>query len=618
MFTFSVPTTALFGAGKLDELHTQINTPMGAVHGQKALVVISSGKSARAGGYLDRLENELRQAGAAYVVFDKVSANPTKPVVEEGGRFAQENGCDFIVALGGGSVIDAAKAIGLMAANGGDLWDYVMFGSGKKQWPQKPGLPIVAIPTTAGTGSETDGGAVITNPETNEKTGVFGPGTTPVLAVVDPELMKSVPAKFKAYQGFDALFHSTEGYISASRNEFSKMVAAEAIRNVARNLALSIREPENMEAMSAVALGSYLSGIQMAVGSCTSAHPLEHALSAYHEKLPHGAGLIMISKAYYSHFVEQHACDDRFIEMAKLMGMEDADKPEDFITALVKLQEDCGVADLKMSDYGIDPSEFPKMVQNARDMYGNGCVVAHRVHAPDTFVQRFPAEYDLGILHQKQQQLIFPVFQLYVPAVHGDAAGVRVDGQPTKCHFMPGAQRFGQPLILCQMCLDARDKHAGRKRLFDVVVRTQPQAADLVNVLAPGGYHQDGDIERLAQAAAHGKTVKPGQHQVEQDQVELPVQPTREAAFPVRRNLDRKPVNFQIVALNGGDGFIVFNNQDALHGLPSFGNVMMMDSPPPGAFSARIVPPICETALAAMASPSPLPPDGFLRAGSLR
>ena len=78
----------------------------------------------------------------------------------------------------------------------------------------------------------------------------------------------------------------------------------------------------------------------------------------------------MISKAYYSHFVERHVCDDRFIEMAKLMGMEDASKPEDFITALVKLQEDCGVADLKMSDYGIAPSEFPKMVQNARDTLG--------------------------------------------------------------------------------------------------------------------------------------------------------------------------------------------------------------------------------------------------------
>lgn len=371
MFTFSMPTTALFGAGKLNELHTQINSPMGVVHGKKALIVISNGKSTRTNGYLDRLEGELDQAGVQYVIFDKVAANPTKPVVEEGGCFARDNGCDFIVALGGGSVMDAAKAIGLMAANGGDLWDYVMFGSGKKQMFQNPSLPIVAITTTAGTGSETDGAGVITNPETNEKTGVFGPGAYPVLAIVDPELMVSVPAKFKAYQGFDALFHSTEGYISAARNEFSKMVAAEAIRNVARNLAASIREPENMEAMSAVALGSYLSGIQMAVGSCTSAHPLEHALSAYHEELPHGAGLIMISKAYYSHFVEKHACDERFIEMAKLMGMEHAEKPEDFITALVRLQEDCNVADLKMSDYGIDPDEFLKMVQNARDTLGS-------------------------------------------------------------------------------------------------------------------------------------------------------------------------------------------------------------------------------------------------------
>ncbi len=100
------------------------------------------------------------------------------------------------------------------------------------------------------------------------------------------------------------------------------MVAAEAIKNVGRNLVTSIREPENIEAMSCVAFGSYLSGIQMTVGTCTSAHPLEHALSAYHENLLHGAGLI--TKAYCSFFIDKHVCDDRFVEMAKLMGMEDA------------------------------------------------------------------------------------------------------------------------------------------------------------------------------------------------------------------------------------------------------------------------------------------------------
>lgn len=370
-FNFAVTTNAQFGAGKLNDLHTMLNVPGALVQGKKALVVISNGKSIRANGYLDCLERELKQANAEYVIFDRISANPTKPVVEEGGRFAKENDCDFIVALGGGSVIDASKAIGIMAANeSDDLWDYVMFGTGKKNWPPMPSLPIVAIPTTAGTGSETDGGAVITNPATQEKTGVFGTGTMPVLAVIDPELMTSVPAGFKAYQGFDALFHSTEGFISNKRNEMSRMVAAEAIRNVSGNLAEAIREPDNVEAMSKVAFGSYLSGIQMCVGSCTSAHPLEHALSAYHEVLPHGAGLIMISKAFYRFFIEKGLYKDRFIEMAQLMGMQEADKPEDFITALVKLQEDCGVADLKMSDYGITPDEFPKMAQNAKDTLG--------------------------------------------------------------------------------------------------------------------------------------------------------------------------------------------------------------------------------------------------------
>lgn len=369
-FTFDVSTKALFGAGQLNQLHSEINTPMGAVQGKKALLVISNGNSTRSNGYLARVENELKQAEVDYVIFDKVPANPTKPIVEEGGSFARENGCDFIVALGGGSVIDASKAIGLMAANGGDLWDYVQFGTGKKQWPMKPCLPIIAITTTAGTGSETDGGAVITNPLTEEKTGVFGIGTFPVVAIVDAELMTSVPAKFKAYQGFDALFHSTEGFISNKRNEMSKMVASEAIRNVSGNLAQAITDPESLEAMEKVAFGSYLSGLQMCVGSCTSAHPLEHALSAYHPDLPHGAGLILIAKAFYSFFINKHICNECFIEMAQLMGMTNADKPEDFITALVKLQEDCGVADLKMSDYGITPDEFPKMARNAKDTLG--------------------------------------------------------------------------------------------------------------------------------------------------------------------------------------------------------------------------------------------------------
>ncbi len=367
-FNFSVTTNAVFGNGKISKLHSFINTPNAPVAGKKALVVISNGKSMRANGYLDKVLHELNLANSEYVVFDEVNSNPTKREAEVGGRVAARNNCDFIVALGGGSVIDAAKAIGIMAANeSDDLWEYVMFGTGKKRQPENASLPIIAIPTTAGTGSETDGGAVITNTDTNEKTGVFGKGTMPKLAIIDPELMMSVPPKFKAYQGFDALFHSTEGFISNKRNEMSKMVASEAIRNVSANLAKAVNDPQDNDAMSKVAFGSYLSGIQMTVGSCTSAHPLEHALSAMHPALPHGAGLIMISKAFYETFIEKHVCDDRFIEMARLMGIENASEPADFITALESLKAACGVSDLKMSDYGITPDEFAGMVQNARD-----------------------------------------------------------------------------------------------------------------------------------------------------------------------------------------------------------------------------------------------------------
>ena len=288
----------------------------------------------------------------------------------EGAAFVKAQGADFIVALGGGSVIDSAKAIAVMAANPGDLWDYIASGTGKGQPIKNKPLPIVAISTTAGTGSEADAGCVITNPETNEKVGLKTPDLFPVLCIEDPELMKSVPAHYTAYQGFDALSHSLEGYISKFANLMSDMYAITAIENVGRYLARAVKDGNDIEARTHVAFGNILSGTVMCVGTTSSQHSLEHALSAYHPNLPHGAGLIMLSRAYFGNVIAHHACDERFIRMAKAMGMENADKPEDFLTVLQKLLKDCGVADLKMSDYGITPDEFPKMADNAMGPMG--------------------------------------------------------------------------------------------------------------------------------------------------------------------------------------------------------------------------------------------------------
>lgn len=382
-----IPTHILFGAGQLNNLHTQ------TMPGKKALIIISNGKSTRANGYLARTEEQLHQVGVETEVFDGVAPNPTVANSEAGAEAAREFGADFLVALGGGSVMDCSKAIALLATNNGELWDYVPIGTGKGQPISNKPLPIIAITTTAGTGSETDGCGVITKEATNEKAFIMHPALFPYLAVVDAELMLSVPPLFTAFQGFDALFHSVEGFIAASANLASDMNAREAIRNIAEYLPRAVKDGSDLEARTRIAFANTLSGAVMTLTLLTSEHGLEHALSAYHPNLPHGAGLIMISKAYFSYFVNRHACDDRFVELARLLGMPEANNPEDFITALVRLQEACGVADLKMSDYGIMSDEFEKFMRNTREVMGI-MFTADRVQMSDEdIVQIFAESY---------------------------------------------------------------------------------------------------------------------------------------------------------------------------------------------------------------------------------
>lgn len=365
MFNFYIPTRLIFGAGALGKLAENAGI------GKKALVVISNGKSTKVNGYLDRTTAQLDKAGVKWVVFDEIEQNPLKSTVERGAAAARKCGADFIVALGGGSVMDASKAIASMATNDGDLWDYVCGGTGKGKPLCNAPLPIIAITTTAGTGSEVDEYGVITNPETHEKIGFGGDVRLfPVVAIVDPELMTTVPPSYTAYQGFDALFHSTESYIVKNANEMSDMVSSTAIRNIGANLAKAVRDGKDIKARTAVAWANTMSGYAMVIGGCNSEHSLEHAMSAYHQELPHGAGLIMISLSYYKHFIDAHVCDERFVDMAKWLGKSDATRPEDFLTALADLQKACGVYGLKMSDYGIKPEEFGTLADNARSAMG--------------------------------------------------------------------------------------------------------------------------------------------------------------------------------------------------------------------------------------------------------
>lgn len=363
-FNFNNPTNLFFGRGALNELGSL------AMPGKRAMVLVSNGNSTKANGYLDRTLEQLKNADVDYFVFDKIMENPIKDVIMEGAAFARENKCDFIVALGGGAVIDSSSAIAAMATNDGDLWDYVFGGTGKEQPLINKGLPIVAIATTSGTGSEMNGFGVISKLETQEKIGFGAPELTPVIAIVDPELMTTVPPKYTAYQGFDALFHNTEVMMSKGINILSETIALSAIGSIATNLPRAVKNGKDLEAREHIAYGSTMAGVTMQLTSTTAQHSMEHAMSAYHHNLPHGAGLIIISKAFAEFFIEKHACDEQFIKVAKAMGIKNADKPEDFITALIKLQRDCGVADLKMSDFGFTPDEAMVLAKGARSMQG--------------------------------------------------------------------------------------------------------------------------------------------------------------------------------------------------------------------------------------------------------
>lgn len=361
-FSYYIPTRLFFGKGELGRIATE------KLPGKKALIVTSSGTSMKKYGYLDRLTALLKENKTDYVIFDKILPNPIKSHVMEGAALAKSEGCDFVIGLGGGSSIDASKAIAVMATNEGDYWDYISGGSGKGMPVPNDPLPIIAITTTAGTGTEADPFTVTTKEETGEKIGFGYDKTFPVFSIIDPDLMMSVPPKLTAYQGFDALFHATEGYIASVANPISDLFALKSIELLGKYLARAVKDGSDVEVRSYVALANTLSGMVESTSGCTSEHSIEHAMSGYHPDLPHGAGLIMVSVAYNTLFADK--VPDRFIAMAKALGKEDAKDPMDFVEMLKKLQKDCGVDELKMSEYGIKKEELPQMAKHAKDTMG--------------------------------------------------------------------------------------------------------------------------------------------------------------------------------------------------------------------------------------------------------
>ncbi len=336
--------------------------------GKKALIVIGASGAMRKTWLSGTSRELLKDNGADSVVYDKIQPNPLVEHVEEGAKVARQNKCDFVLGLGGGSTIDSAKSIAVMAKNPGRYWDYILAGSGKGKTPTKGALPIVAIPTTAGTGTEADPWTVITKTDTNEKIGWGNAFTFPTLSIVDPELMVSVPPYADRLYRHGRVFPFRRVLPGHDQPADERPPGPGGGGLITKYLPIAVKDGGNLEARTKLAWANTEAGICESLSCCISHHSMEHAVSAYFPNVPHGAGLTMLSVAYFSYLAERNP--NRFPDLARAMGetidgLSKKDQAMAFITGLKKLIRKVGLNDHKLSDFGIHRSDLRKLAENS-------------------------------------------------------------------------------------------------------------------------------------------------------------------------------------------------------------------------------------------------------------
>ncbi|HEX4221250.1 MAG TPA: iron-containing alcohol dehydrogenase [Pseudonocardiaceae bacterium] len=312
-----------FGAGIIHRLPDAI-----AALGQHRAFVITD-RGLRAAGVLDRVLHVLTDAGLEHGVYDGVLPNPSTATVDEGATRARRFGPAAIVALGGGSAMDAAKGIALLAANTGtaEEFDY-------RDEPAHPGLPIVAIPTTAGTGAETNGFGVIEDTTRRCKVYIGHDTVRPRIAMLDPELTVGVPAPVTAATGIDALVHGIESLSSRGANPISIGYARQAVRMVSAWLPSAVEDGTDLEARAQLILGAHLAGQALTISGLGLVHGIAHALTA-HTGTPHGVALAAVLRPVME--FNREAARASYVLVAEAMRAQDA------ITAVDDLVERVGV-----------------------------------------------------------------------------------------------------------------------------------------------------------------------------------------------------------------------------------------------------------------------------------
>lgn len=359
---FLMPTKLVFGEGRLKEVGEKVKG-----YGKKALLVTGR-KAMKELGFTHQVIEYSKAEGVEAVLYDKVEPNPSKQTVNTGGKLAKEKCCDVIVALGGGSALDAAKGIAVVAKYGGDVWDYM--GEGNVPGPV---LPLVGIPSTAGTGSETTPYAVITFKEKKMKYFMASPYIFFKVAIVDPLVMMSVPRYITAYTGMDAFTHAAEAYTSRMAQPISDRLALQAIELAAGSLPQVVMNGDNLEARTNMALASSLAGMAIAQAGLGNAHGLGEPLGGFFET-DHGAvvGLLLPHVMEYNILTNP----DKFINIAKVMG-EKVDglslrsAATKAVEAVRNLLVDIGLPQ-RLRDLGVKKEVIPEMAEEVMRRNPNG------------------------------------------------------------------------------------------------------------------------------------------------------------------------------------------------------------------------------------------------------
>ncbi len=353
-FSFFNPVRISFGKGILKNVGK-----IARKYSNNALIVTGKSSMQRS-GVLQKLLDILKAEGVGSTVYSGITPNPTCIEIDEAAKMAKDFKTGLIIGLGGGSPLDSAKAVAVAAKGDIPVWDYLKVKA-------KEALPVITIVSTSGTGSEVNRYSVMTNPATKEKPGFGYECMYPKEAIIDPEIMISMPKYVTASTGFDIFVHVLEAFTGKMKNAFSSAYCMQAFYLLKDNLINAYNEPQNLDARGNMALASALAGLAIDLSGTGIIHALEHPVSGNYPNIAHGAGLAALTVASLRYNIS--GCKRDFMLIAHHLGIKRAGKTDDeYAYSLIeKTQEILKAIDLNMSlkDLGVEKEALGKIAKEA-------------------------------------------------------------------------------------------------------------------------------------------------------------------------------------------------------------------------------------------------------------